>query len=184
MRAATRFSPARNTPTRGWKRLTAARSAGGPRRPLTSTSCEHPKAVAGFEATPTPRAQARTCSVRIPEIEVVRLQRQPQVEDLPLEVAAAVRAAVLPHLDQVRAGDTVAIGVGSRGIRDIPLVVAALITALQERAARPFIVPAMGSHGGADAAGQEETLRRLGVDSRLGAPVRATMDTVPVGPRR
>ena len=117
----------------------------------------------------------------VPEIELVRLERQPQAEGLPLEVAAAVRAAVLPHLDQVRAGDTVAIGVGSRGIRDIPLVVAALITALRERAARPFIVPAMGSHGGADAAGQEETLRRLGVDARLGAPVRATMETVPLG---
>ena len=117
----------------------------------------------------------------VPEVELVRLQRQPRAEGPPLDVSAAVRAAVLPHLDQVRAGETVAIGVGSRGIQDIPLVVAALITALRERAARPFLVPAMGSHGGADAPGQEETLRRLGVDARLGAPVRATMDTVPLG---
>jgi hypothetical protein len=76
----------------------------------------------------------------------------------------------------------VAIGVGSRGIKTIGPVVAGMVQAVRQHGGEPFILPAMGSHGGASAEGQRETLARLGVDEeRVGAPVRATMDTVALG---
>jgi hypothetical protein len=76
----------------------------------------------------------------------------------------------------------VALAVGSRGIARLPEVVAAAVTALRAGGAEPFIVPAMGSHGGATAAGQEHVLRELGVTAEtVGAPVLATMDTARVG---
>jgi hypothetical protein len=117
-----------------------------------------------------------------PDLDLVRLRRRTDSSPPPrLDPGDATLAALRPHLQGVHAGDTVAIGVGSRGIRGIDRVVAAVVGAVRERGADPFVVPAMGSHGGADAPGQEATLRRLGVDEGLGAPVRATMETVPIG---
>ena len=69
--------------------------------------------------------------------------------------------------------------VGSRGIANIPKVVAAAVKHLKQREFKPFIVPAMGSHGGATAEGQAGMLAHLGVtEETVGAPVRATMETV------
>ena len=101
-----------------------------------------------------------------------------QVED----VAAAARAAIdrleLGRLD----GRSIAITAGSRGIPGIVEVLKATVAALVERGARPFLVPAMGSHGGATAEGQVEVLARYGVvEAAIGAPIRATMETVVVG---
>jgi hypothetical protein len=94
----------------------------------------------------------------------------------------AAFAALEPHLSRIRPGDVVAIGVGSRGIKVIGPVVAGMVRAVRERGGSPFILPAMGSHGGASAEGQRQTLAGLGVTENLvGAPVRATMDTVPLG---
>ena len=77
---------------------------------------------------------------------------------------------------------SVAIGVGSRGVSRIPEVVAALVEALKEAGAEPFIVPAMGSHGASTAEGQADVLRHLGVsEERVGCPIRATMETVEIG---
>jgi len=118
----------------------------------------------------------------VPDLELVRLRRRADGGGkLRLDPYQSAYAALSTQLGRVRAGDSVAIGVGSRGIRGIDRVVAGIVTALRERGARPFVVPAMGSHGGADAAGQEATLGRLGVDAGLGASIRATMDTVPLG---
>lgn len=118
----------------------------------------------------------------IPNLELVRLRRRADGRTQPpLDPLEAAYAALSAHLGPVRAGDTVAIGVGSRGISGIDRVVAGVVTTLRERGAHPFVVPAMGSHGGADAEGQEATLRRLGVHAALGAPIRATMDTTPFG---
>src|SRR6266852_2768863 len=86
------------------------------------------------------------------------------------------RLSFLPALDPVAAltaewrrldlssriaGKSIALGVGSRGIRHLPLLVRTLVDLLREAGAEPFIVPAMGSHGGASATGQIETLRDL-----------------------
>ena len=79
-------------------------------------------------------------------------------------------------------GGSVAVAVGSRGIDGIVPVVAGLVERLKGLGAVPFIVPAMGSHGGATARGQETVLRGLGVtEESVGAPVISSMATVPLG---
>lgn len=82
----------------------------------------------------------------------------------------------------VRPGASIAVAVGSRGIAELPRIVAALVGGLRARGARPFVVPAMGSHGGATAAGQVAVLAKLGVtEASAGCPIRATMDVVEIG---
>ena len=79
-------------------------------------------------------------------------------------------------------GSKVAIGVGSRGISNLTLVVRAVATRLKEAGYYPFVTPAMGSHGGATAEGQTEVLRLRGItEESVGVPVRATMDVTPMG---
>ncbi|MDR1936598.1 MAG: DUF362 domain-containing protein [Candidatus Accumulibacter sp.] len=76
----------------------------------------------------------------------------------------------------------IAITVGSRGIHRLPEMVAAVVRFLREHNARPFIVPAMGSHGGATARGQTHLLEALGVsEESTGAPLRSSMETVRLG---
>lgn len=77
---------------------------------------------------------------------------------------------------------SVAVAVGSRGIGDLVPVVTAVVRRLHAAGCRPFIVPAMGSHGGATAEGQAEVLAHLGItESEVGAPIRATMEVVSLG---
>jgi Lactate racemase N-terminal domain len=95
--------------------------------------------------------------------------------DIRAAVGEALRSVELPT-------GSVAIGVGSRGVGRIGEVVAALIGFLKEAGAKPFVVPAMGSHGASTAEGQAEVLAHLGVsEERVGCPVRATMEAVKVG---
>lgn len=89
-------------------------------------------------------------------------------------VAAQVRA-VLPE-SGIKSGDTVAVGVGSRGIDQGPAMVAALCRELAAAGAKPFLMPAMGSHGGATTEGQVRVLASLGItEAACGAPVVSTM---------
>jgi hypothetical protein len=102
------------------------------------------------------------------------------IDDLPGAVRAAVEAS--ETLSDVRKGASIAIGVGSRGIANLPVVTRTLVELLHQRGARPFVVPAMGSHGGATAEGQAAVLEHLGVtEGSVGAPVRATMDVLHIG---
>ena len=79
-------------------------------------------------------------------------------------------------------GQSVAIGVGSRGVSPIVEVVRTIVSEMGRAGLEPFIVPAMGSHGGATAAGQEAVLAEYGITlDSVGAPVRATMDVVELG---
>jgi Lactate racemase N-terminal domain len=76
----------------------------------------------------------------------------------------------------------IAIAVGSRGISNQPALVKVIAKTLQEKGARPFLVPAMGSHGGATADGQKKMLEDLGFgEDRIGVPIRSSMETVRVG---
>jgi hypothetical protein len=85
-------------------------------------------------------------------------------------------------LDTVRPGMRIAVGVGSRGISNQPLILQVLVRELKAAGAEPFIFPAMGSHGGATAEGQQNLLARMGVTERaMGAPIRASMDVVAMG---
>ncbi|MCK5571890.1 MAG: DUF2088 domain-containing protein, partial [Bacteroidetes bacterium] len=83
---------------------------------------------------------------------------------------------------RVPAGGTVAIPVGSRGIANITTIIGAAVAFLKESGFEPFIIPAMGSHGGGTALGQVEVLTSLGItEANTGAPIRASMETVVVG---
>ncbi len=119
--------------------------------------------------------------------------------ELPLMHAVRQRFAALPEIDalatlaagwpraagrlaELAPGARVAVAVGSRGITDIVPVVRDVIARLRAAGCAPFVVPAMGSHGGATAEGQAEVLRTLGItEAAVGAPLRATMDVVPLG---
>jgi len=102
-----------------------------------------------------------------------------------LEDPAAVLAERLrtsPAMDGLKPGMRVAITAGSRGIYKIGELVAAVAKEVRRRGGDPFVVPAMGSHGGATAEGQADMLRGLGVsEESVGCPIRSSMETVEVG---
>ncbi|HMR66513.1 MAG TPA: DUF2088 domain-containing protein, partial [Anaerolineae bacterium] len=103
-----------------------------------------------------------------------------QVED----VAAATRQALQQSgfLTRVQPGQSVAIGVGSRGITHLATIVKTTVDYLHELKSLPFIFPSMGSHAGATAEGQRQMLINLGVDPAVvGAEIRATMEIVRIG---
>jgi len=76
----------------------------------------------------------------------------------------------------------IAIAVGSRGISNQPVLVKLIAEALREKGARPFLVPAMGSHGGATADGQKKMLEDLGFgEDKIAVPIRSSMEIVRVG---
>ena len=82
----------------------------------------------------------------------------------------------------IKPGMSVALTAGSRGIAEIDEILRSLVEILKEMEAEPFIVPAMGSHGGATAEGQVEILDSLGVTEEFcGAPIRSSMDVVEIG---
>ena len=96
--------------------------------------------------------------------------------------AAAHDAVIRTLADAVRPGMTVAVGAGSRGLSRRVELLRGSISGLRSLGAEPFVVPAMGSHGGATADGQRTMLEHLGVTSEsVGAEIRATMDTVVLG---
>jgi hypothetical protein len=79
-------------------------------------------------------------------------------------------------------GERIAVAVGSRGIDQLPRLVSAVVRFVRGRGGAPFILPAMGSHGGATADGQAAVLRALGIEeSTIGAPVRSSLDVVDIG---
>src|SRR5215212_8092615 len=83
---------------------------------------------------------------------------------------------------RIERGMEVAITAGSRGISGIDNVLRSLVQILKDAGASPFIVPAMGSHGGATAEGQVEILKSLGVtEESVGAPIRSSMEVVELG---
>ncbi|MGH9067959.1 MAG: DUF2088 domain-containing protein [Acidimicrobiales bacterium] len=103
--------------------------------------------------------------------------------DAPTEAdpEGAALAALAPLRGSVRPGMTVAVTAGSRGIHDLVPVLRGAGRFLAGAGALPFLVPAMGSHGSATAAGQVEVLAGLGVtEASVGLPIRASMDTVVV----
>jgi len=100
---------------------------------------------------------------------------------------ADIRKSVLGELgqfswDQIQPGNSVAIAAGSRGIADIAEILKAAVEFFKSLDARPFIFPAMGSHGGATAEGQVSVLAQLGVtDSYVQAPILSSMDVQQIG---
>ncbi|WP_072524712.1 lactate racemase domain-containing protein [Clostridium sp. Marseille-P3244] len=82
----------------------------------------------------------------------------------------------------LRPGMKVAITAGSRGIRNIPILLQTLVSEVKAAGAVPFLVPAMGSHGGATAKGQKEMLKGLGItEESMGCPICSSMEVVKIG---
>jgi len=105
---------------------------------------------------------------------------QPVVAD----IAGTVRTRILESRIQERvpAAGRIAVGVGSRGITTIARIARATVDTLKELGYRPFIVGAMGSHGGATAEGQRELLAGYGVtEEGMGVEIRTDMDVEVVG---
>ncbi|MCB9137028.1 MAG: hypothetical protein H6642_01620 [Caldilineaceae bacterium] len=103
-----------------------------------------------------------------------------RIEDIPGHVRAELLRAGLT--EEVKPNQRIAIGVGSRGIDCITDVVMTVIQALQEAGAEPFLVPAMGSHGGGTPQGQREVLQGYGLgEEATGAPILSSMDVVEIG---
>lgn len=101
-----------------------------------------------------------------------------------LDVAAATHAELeaLGLRAQLRPGMRIALTAGSRGIRDVVTVLRATADWLRGAGCEPFVVPAMGSHGGATAAGQVRLLADLGIsEASIGCPIEATMEVVELG---
>jgi hypothetical protein len=104
----------------------------------------------------------------------------PRVNDIPGEVDRQL--ASLNLAARVKPGQTVAITAGSRGIANIAVIIKATVQHFQKLGALPFIVPAMGSHGGGTAEGQRAIIEGYGVTEEFcGCPIKASMETVIVG---
>jgi hypothetical protein len=105
---------------------------------------------------------------------------QPTVADVTAEVRRQWQSSRLARI--VRPGDRVAVACGSRGIANVAVIVRATLDYLRGLGARPFVVAAMGSHGGATPEGQRQLLAEYGVsEEALGVPVKTDMTTVQLG---
>jgi hypothetical protein len=103
----------------------------------------------------------------------------PRVDDIPATVDAELARLNLSRA--IQPGQSVAVTMGSRGIANIHLVIRAIVQHLERLGAKPFIVPAMGSHGGGTAQGQREIVEGYGVtEDFVGCPIRSSMETVVV----
>lgn len=110
--------------------------------------------------------------------------RQNFSDDEIADVAGTVRKELRkPAIaGRVKSGMRIAVAVGSRGVDKIPLLAKVAVEEFKRLGADPFIVPAMGSHGGATAEGQTEVLSRLGItEQSIGCPIVSSMETVKLG---
>ncbi len=119
--------------------------------------------------------------MELPQIAPVRqVLDQPVVKDLRAEVRAQWRKSRVP--ERIQRGARIAVAVGSRGIANLETIVRTTLEELRELGARPFIVAAMGSHGGGDSEGQRQLLAEYGIsEANLGISVKSDMDAVHIG---
>jgi hypothetical protein len=112
-----------------------------------------------------------------------RIYSPEQVPEVPVEdIPERVRAELQPALDRIALNDRVAITAGSRGIANMPAILRACGEAVREVGGDPFILPAMGSHGGATAEGQRDVLVGYGITREtVGMPVISNMDVQQIG---
>lgn len=102
------------------------------------------------------------------------------INDIAEKIKSEIAGLELDKL--VKPGDSIAITAGSRGISDINLITKNVIDELIKLQGRPFIVPAMGSHGGATAKGQIDVLAGYDItENKMGVPIKASMEVVKIG---
>jgi len=100
------------------------------------------------------------------------------------DIPAAVRSELekIRPQERISRGQTVAITAGSRGIANLAAILAEIVRELKKIGAKPFIIPAMGSHGGATAEGQKKILAHYGVTpEKMGVPIKSSMQVVQIG---
>lgn len=119
--------------------------------------------------------------IRIPRMVRVRqIFEDEHIEDIEGTIARefsrkAIRATVKPKM-------SIALTVGSRPICRLDLIIRSLVSELRKMGASPFVIPAMGSHGGGTAEGQLRIIQSYGItEENVGCPVKSTMETVCVG---
>lgn len=120
------------------------------------------------------------CASNYPQFFRVRQNfPRPRVEDVPGEVGRQL--ARLKLGEKIKPGESVAITAGSRGIANIAVITRAIVEHMKGLGAEPFVVPAMGSHGGGIAVGQREVIESYGITEEFcGCSIRSSMDTVEV----
>ena len=120
-------------------------------------------------------------SVQLPEVALIKQKLyRSAIPDVPYTVLESLKS--LPLEDRIKPGQTVAVAVGSRGIHLIDTVAFHCLKFLKSKGLKPFIVPAMGSHGGATPDGQLNVLAKLGITEKaMGVKIIADMDVTEVG---
>jgi hypothetical protein len=100
-----------------------------------------------------------------------------KVDDIPGTVETELSRLELGR--RIKTGESVAITCGSRGVANIAIIIKAAVEHFKRLGTKPFIVPAMGSHGGGTAEGQRELIEGYGVtEAAMGCPIWASMETV------
>ena len=111
---------------------------------------------------------------------VTRQFTEPVLDDLQTEVKVAVSALVANR--KLAPGSKIGIAVGSRGIASLSIILKAIVLELNQLGFRPYLIPAMGSHGGANSTGQMQVLQNLGIDFKeLNVECLAEMSTNVIG---
>jgi Domain of unknown function (DUF362) len=120
----------------------------------------------------------RFANIPLPRFAKVKQHfKQERIDD----IAKEVRTQLAPHLTHLK-GKTIALGIGSRGIANIKDIAKTLVDELLRAGAKPFVIPAMGSHGGATASGQAGVLASYGITPEsMGIPVDASMEVASIG---
>jgi len=102
------------------------------------------------------------------------------IQDIPAKVRTEL-AGIQPQ-KIIAPGDSVAITAGSRGIANLAVIMAEIVRELKKIGAKPFIVPAMGSHGGATPEGQKKILEHYGITQKtMGVPIKSSLRVVQIG---
>jgi hypothetical protein len=103
-----------------------------------------------------------------------------RVENIPATIRDTLGKLNLGN--KIKRGQTVALTAGSRGIANIALILKSAVQHLRDLGAQPFLVPSMGSHGGATAEGQIQVLHSYGITEEfVGAPIRSSMEVIHLG---
>lgn len=116
-----------------------------------------------------------------PKMALLRMSLyEKEIGNISKEVATSVASLSLDK--KIKPGQTIAVSAGSRGIDRIDEVTKSCVNTLKKMGAKPFIFPAMGSHGGATAEGQKTVLAHNGISEKsMGVPVLSSMEAVKIG---
>ncbi|MBT9777410.1 DUF2088 domain-containing protein [Clostridium sp. MCC353] len=119
--------------------------------------------------------------IRIPRMVTIRQNYdKSEIEDIPGHIVRIMEQELKDHSQF--AGRRICVAVGSRGIPHLDVIVKTICSRLKEWGAKPFLIPAMGSHGGGTAQGQTEILAGYGItESAMGVPVTSSMEVVKYG---